>query len=110
VPFDSLKEADPQYKLGVLYLYPFMGYTREDLTPGYMFIPDGSGSLIRFSKTTKAKNMFYGRYYGADLGMLALMPLDMDINRPYSLSVPVYGIVHGEKENAFISVIEDGAS
>jgi len=110
VPFDSLKEADPQYKLGVLYLYPFMGYTREDLTPGYMFIPDGSGSLIRFSKTTKAKNMFYGRYYGEDLGMLALMPLDLDINRPYSLSVPVYGIVHGEKENAFISVIEDGAS
>ena len=70
IPFDSIKQENPDYKLGLVYVYPFMGAVRGDSIPGYMFIPDGSGSLIRFGTETKAKNMFYGRYYGADLGML----------------------------------------
>lgn len=110
VPFASVKEENPDFKLGVLYVYPFLGATREDSIPGYMFIPDGAGSLIRFSATTKAKNMFYGRYYGADLGMLATLPYDPTIRRPYKLSIPVIGMVHGEKEHAFISIVEKGAS
>ena len=75
-----------------------------------MFIPDGSGSLIRFSTVTKAKNMFYGKYYGPDLGMITNLPFDRTINRPYKLSIPVFGMVHGEKQNAFISIVEKGAS
>ena len=110
IPFASIREANPDFKLGVVYVYPFLGYTREDTVPGYMFIPDGSGSLIQFAKTTKAKNMFYGRIYGSDLGMLATLPWDPDINRPYRISIPVFGMVHGENENAFISVVESGAS
>ena len=110
IPFASINEADPAYKLGQLYVYPFLGYTRGATTPGYMFIPDGSGSLIRFAETTKATNMYYGRYYGADLGMLAEMPYDPTINRPMRISVPVYGMVHGEKENGYIAIVEKGAS
>jgi len=110
IPFDSISEADPAYKLGQLYVYPFLGYTRGATTPGYMFIPDGSGSLIRFAETTKATNMYYGRYYGADLGMLAEMPYDPTVNRAMRISVPVYGLVHGEKENGYIAIVEKGAS
>ena len=110
IPFDGIQEADPAFKLGQLYVYPFLGYTREAVTPGYMFIPDGSGSLIRFAETTKATNMYYGRYYGADLGMLAEMPYDASINRPMRISLPVYGMVHGEKEHGYIAVVEKGAS
>ncbi len=110
IPFDSINEADPAYKLGQLYVYPFLGYTRGATTPGYMFIPDGSGSLIRFAETTKATNMYYGRYYGADLGMLAEMPYDPTVNRAMRISVPVYGLVHGEKENGYIAIVEKGAS
>ena len=110
IPFESIQEASPDFKLGVVYVYPFLGYTREDTVPGYMFLPDGSGSLVQFAKTTKAKNMFYGRIYGSDLGMLATLPWDPTINRPYRISIPVFGMVHGENENAFISVVESGAS
>jgi len=110
IPFESIQQADPTFKLGIVYVYPFFGYTRYDNVPGYMFIPDGSGSLIRFSDSTKAKNMFYGRYYGSDLGMITNLPYDPAINRPFKLSVPVFGMVHGYKQNGFIAVVEDGAS
>jgi len=110
IPFDSIKQENEEFKLGIVYVYPFFGYTRYDNVPGYMFIPDGSGSLIRFSESTKAKNMFYGRYYGADLGMLASLPYDPTINRPFKLSIPVFGMIHGYKQNGFIAVVEQGAS
>jgi hypothetical protein len=109
-PFESIKEENPEFKLGLLYVYPFFGATRGDSTPGYMFIPDGSGSLIRFAAATKAKNMFYGRYYGADLGMTSTLPWDSTINRPFKISVPVIGMAHGEKEHAYLAIVEKGAS
>lgn len=110
VPFASIREENPDFHLGLLYVYPFFGATREDSVPGYMFIPDGSGTLIRFAAETKAQNMFYGRYYGADLGMITYLPYDPLVNRPYKISIPVIGMVHQEKENAFISIVEKGAS
>jgi hypothetical protein len=110
VPFDSIQEADPEFRLGLLHLYPFFGATLEDTVPGYMFVPDGSGTLIRFSATTRARTMFFGRYYGADLGMTSSQPFDIFIDPAYRISIPVTGMVHGEKENGYIAVIEKGAS
>ncbi|MRS03372.1 hypothetical protein EG832_09145, partial [bacterium] len=110
VPFTSIHENNPEFKLGALYVYPFLGATREDQVPGYMFVPDGSGSLIRFQAATLAKNMYYGRYYGDDLGMLEALPWDPFVNRPYRISIPVYGMVHGYKQNGYISIVEKGAS
>lgn len=110
IPFESITEENPDYRLGMLYVYPFFGATRDDDVPGYMFIPDGSGSLIRFSAETKAKNMFYGRYYGPDLGMISTLPYDPFVKRAYKLSIPVIGMVHGEKQNAYLSIVEKGAS
>ncbi|MFN7037690.1 MAG: DUF5696 domain-containing protein, partial [Bellilinea sp.] len=109
IPFASIRQENPAYKLGVLYLYPFMGATRADEVSGYILIPDGSGSLIPLAAATKARTMFYGRYYGADLGMIALLPFDPNINRPYRLSLPVMGMVHGEGQHAYLSIVEDGA-
>lgn len=110
IPFASIRQENPAFKLGLVYLYPFLGATRGSSTPGYMFLPDGTGSLIRFADSTKAKNLFYGRYYGEDLGMIAVMPYDAEVNRPYPISFPVFGMVHGEKQNAFLAVIESGAA
>ncbi len=109
VPFDSIHEENPKFRLGRLYVYPFLGATRGSV-PGYMFLPDGTGSLIRFADSTKAKNMFYGRYYGPDLGMIAIMPYDSRVTPPYPISFPVFGMVHGEGQNAFLSVVEKGAA
>lgn len=110
LPFSTIKEENPDYKLGLVHVYPFLGATKENEVPGYMFIPDGCGTLIRFNSTTKAKNIFYGRYYGGDLGMLTMLPFDPTINRPYRISVPVIGMVHGYQQNAFIAIVEKGAS
>lgn len=110
VPFDSIQENNSDFKLGLLYVYPFFGATRGDSLPGYMFIPDGSGSLIHFASETKATNMFYGRYYGGDLGMFTTLPYDPTINRPYKVSIPVIGMVHGEKQNAYLAIVEQGAA
>ncbi len=110
IPFASIQEQSEDFKLGLLHVYPFLGATKEDLIPGYMFIPDGSGSLIRFSAETKAKNMFYGKYYGVNLGMITSLPFDPKTKRSYRISVPVFGMAHGDQENAFLSIVEKGAS
>lgn len=110
VPAASIRQENPAFKLGLLYIYPFLGATRGGSTPGYMLLPDGTGSLIRFADSTKAKNMFYGRYYGDDLGMTAYVPYDPNLNRPHPISFPVFGMAHGEKQNGFLTVVEKGAA
>jgi hypothetical protein len=109
VPFESIQE-NGEFRLQMFHLYPWMGATRQDQVSGYMFIPDGCGSLIHFAAETKAENMYYGRYYGSDLGMLASMSYNPTIRRPYPISIPVIGMVHGEGQNAYLAVLEQGAS
>ena len=110
VPSNSIREEKPEFKLGLLYLYPFLGATRGGETPGYMLLPDGIGSLIHFADATKARNMFYGRYYGPDLGMTATLPFDPGLRRPYPIGYPVFGMVHGEGQNALLSIVAQGAA
>jgi len=110
VPFESIRQGNPKFRLGLVYVYPFLGATRGGGTPGYMFLPDGTGSLIRFADSTKAKTMFYGRYYGPDLGMTAYVPFDPRVTTPTPISFPVFGMVHNEGQNAFLSIVERGAA
>lgn len=110
VPSASVHEDNEGFRLGQVYMYPFLGATRGSSTPGYMFVPDGVGSLIRFADSTKAKNMLYSRYYGDDLGIIAYQPYDNNTVYPYPASFPVFGMVHGEGQNAFVSVVEQGAA
>ncbi len=110
VPQSGIQETDPDYRLGAVHVYPFLGAVKEDQVPGYMFLPDGSGSLINFAATTKAKNIFYGRYYGQDLGMIAEAPWDPTVNPVLPISIPVVGMAHDDTRNAYIAVVEDGAA
>ena len=109
LPFDGIQQTNPDFKLGMVHVYPFFGATREAEVPGYMLIPDGTGSLIRFAETTRARNIFYGRYYGADLGMVSELPWDPLVNPASPLRAPIIGMAHSEGENAFVTLIESGA-
>ncbi len=109
VPFDQIRESEA-YRLARLHLYPFFGAVKEAATPGYMLIPDGCGTLIAFAAETKAQNMFYGRYYGVDLGMRGSVPYNPKTRPVYTLSAPVYGMVHGEGRNAFLTILESGSA
>jgi len=110
IPADSIREDNEEFRLSRVYVFPFLGATRGGTVPGYMFLPDGVGSLVHYADTTPARNMFYGRYYGADLGMIGRRLYSDEIVAPIPISYPVFGAVHGEGENAFISVVENGAS
>lgn len=110
VPADSIKQTMEDYRFETIHLYPFFGATMLDKVPGYVFIPDGSGALLRFAKETKADSMFYGKYYGYDLGMNTVRNYDGFVNPAYDLSLPVTGMVHGIHQNAYLLVLEEGAS
>lgn len=110
VPFASIREGSADFRLGRLYVYPFLGAVRGSSRPGYMLVPDGTGSLIRFADQTRADNMFYERYYGDDLGIIGILPYDVRINAPTPISFPVFGIAHEDVQNAFLSIVEQGAA
>lgn len=110
VPFASISEDNPDFRLAQVVLYPFLGATRGGSVPGYMLIPDGTGSLIRFAETTRAENMLYARYYGPDMGILGQLPYDPYTTPPAPISFPVFGMAHGEGQHGFLSVVESGAA
>ncbi|MDX2162418.1 MAG: DUF5696 domain-containing protein [bacterium] len=110
VPFETIREENPDFRLSKVYVYPFLGAARGSTQPGYMLLPDGTGSIVRFADSTRAVNMFYGRYYGVDLGMISIVPYDDLVRQPMPISYPVFGMVHGEGENAYLSVVEEGAA
>ena len=93
-----------------LYVMPFLGAVRGDDVPGYVLIPDGSGALIRFSKPRTYISTFSERVYGTDLGMTRLSSQVSTASQTdkMRLGMPVFGIAHGSRQNAFLAVAESG--
>ncbi|VEU80720.1 DUF5696 domain-containing protein [Haploplasma axanthum] len=95
----TILENDINTKLTNIYIFPYLGSTRENKVPGYFMIPDGIGALVRLNR--QFNKDFNARYYGNDLGY----------NEGYlpELSLPIFGIVHLENENALYAKINEGA-
>lgn len=106
-----------EYTLAAVYFVPFLGSTRADEIDGYMFVPDGPGALIRFDKPSSYLISFDKRIYGKDYGIDSLFEVnDLKSSRPNdfateesSILMPVFGVVHGVKQNAFLARVEKGA-
>jgi len=83
----------------------------KEIIPGYAFVPDGSGSLIRFTSSmvefTEYEGDVYGldpsahdKYYQAESNLVPLQTPTM----------PVFGISHGDgTQSAFVAYAEGGA-
>lgn len=85
-------------------LYPFFGAAHSAGQDGYLFIPDGSGALIRYREHNMNVNRIYQEpIYGQDI---AFRLNDLDNSR-YGVMMPVFGAKSADK--AYISVVEDGA-
>lgn len=105
-----------RFLLGSVVFAPFFGSTAEDEMDGYIFVPDGPGALVRFSRAAQYMNWFEKRVYGKDYGIENLtVPNDLRANRPNDFSreeptvlMPVYGIVQGVKQNGLFGVISSG--
>lgn len=112
---DSVEEYG-ECMLKSLYFMPFLGSTRSDEVDGYFFVPDGCGALLRFQKASAYNAALEGRVYGADPGIDAIASVGnllasrgndylVDEN---VMSLPVYGIVHGEGQNGIFAIIDGG--
>jgi len=106
VPDGSISEPE-DVQLIALQLYPFLAATKEDHVPGYMFIPDGAGALIRSGQQDVMMDTpWRAMIYGYDLGITS--GLSSWINDPFVVRMPVYGMVHGVSENALLTIVESG--
>ena len=79
-------------------------------TPGYVLVPDGSGSLIRFVDNTSTFNSYIGDVYGKDYATETYYNYmyydDVPVNDPV---MPVFGIAHGYDQMAFVAWADQGA-
>ena len=111
----SVKESDNAL-IKSLYFIPFMGCVNQDEKNGYMFIPDGSGALIRYTKSAKYVAPFEKKVYGRDYGIDGVEEIyDILSGRPNDFAVetaqisyPVFGMVHGSGKNAIFAEITSG--
>ena len=106
IPFDSIVEGNQDFaRLSSIIIFPGLGATSEDDIPGYMLIPDGVGTLIRYNDNSeRSVAIFEERFYGGNLG---IRPMRSSITN-YPLSMPVYGTVHGINQYAMMGIIESG--
>ena len=107
VPNESIVESG-NYKIGSLYVYPYLGAVKGNSIPGYMFIPDGVGALIRYQDVSSTR-AYTKEFYNPNFSF----NMETDLNRLTSegtaLYAPVFGMVHGINQNALFASIESGA-
>jgi hypothetical protein len=78
--------------------------------PGYVFVPDGSGSLIRFADNNAPFSLYTGNVYGMDYAQSTYYNNSLTDAIPLKDPVmPVFGIAHGDKQAAFVAYADSGA-
>lgn len=107
IPNDRIEE-ETQYKIGSIYVYPYFGAAKEDTIPGYMFVPDGVGALVRYPKTSTLRQ-YSKEFFGNHLAYNTEADLNKLPTEGASLYAPVFGFVHGINQNAIFARIDEGA-
>lgn len=80
------------------------------MVPGYIFVPDGSGSLIRFQNNNASFSMYYGDVYGEDPSQNTYYGNTLTDAIPLKDPVmPVFGVAHGDGQAAFVAYADSGA-
>lgn len=88
-----------------------------ELMDGYIFVPDGPGALMRFQPVSSYIASFEKKIYGLDMGIDSLTEAsDLGANRSNDylveapqITMPVFGMVHGPRQNGYLAVVEGGA-
>lgn len=104
-------------KIARMYILPFLGSVAKGEMDGYIFIPDGSGALMRFNANTFYSASYSAKIYGADIGidnvnqisnLMAKRTADY-LTDEYKATVPVLGIVHGAEQYGVMINAASGA-
>jgi len=79
------------------------------MLPGYIFVPDGSGALIRFRENTVRFSEYIGRVFGDNPAEATFFTNDEVwlVDRPSPL-MPVFGVAHGYRQQAFVAWADNG--
>ena len=127
IPYEEIT-GKPISKLASVIVTPFMGtsggqlnYYNEKtdswdiskskkLIPGYVLVPDGSGSLIRFNENKAKFTNYEGTVYGKDPATDMYYYASTDDSVPIKSPVmPVFGISHGDgTQAAFLAYADSG--
>lgn len=100
VPLNELQESE-QFRIGSLDLLPYFGAAGAQES-GYMFVPDGTGSLIHLNNGRVQEEQYAQRVYGPDFN-------DNSRNRTQISEyarMPVYGMK--ADDHAWLAIIQDG--
>jgi hypothetical protein len=100
VPNELIVEPEDR-PIASISAFPYFGATKRLRTPGYVFIPDGIGALIRFDDKP-GRQVYNKAFYGANLSLNQRVT-----DEP--LYANLYGIVHGADQNGFVAIVENGA-
>ncbi|MBR5252708.1 MAG: hypothetical protein IKV39_02385 [Clostridia bacterium] len=87
LPANGLQFDESVYQFKTVTILPYFGAGTNKYT-GYSFIPDGSGSLIRFEEFVKKSVNISGQLYGADYAYHEISGQHSEVMR-----MPVYGVV-----------------
>ena len=106
LPANGIRFDESTYQLTSVSVLPWMGAGRHVLTDlgnvstGYTFIPDGSGSLIRFEDVADSVYNVSGAMYGADFAYH-----EISSQHAETMRFPVYGVVSDKSsiERAFVN-------
>ena len=107
LPANGLRYDETNYTLEELQVLPFVGAGDGTYT-GYNFIPDGSGSIVRFEDFTGKNINLEGNIYGIDYAYLSI-----NGSRAQAMRLPVFGVVENtvtkvEVQSEMERVLEDG--
>ena len=112
---ESIRE-EGDFFVNLLYFVPFFGSTVGAQTDGYLFVPDGSGALLRYQEPAKYLKAYSSRVYGLDYAIDNLGELnDLNCNRPVeflkpecTVTMPVFGLTHGVNAQALFGRVAGG--
>jgi len=101
IPFDGIN-YNPTFMPTHLTVMPYFGagHAADD---GYLFVPDGSGSLMFFDTVRHNQNPFAARVYGWDEAIMRTMLI-----RDNRAAFPVFGVYRNGA--TFAAIIDEGAS
>ncbi len=102
IPSDSIYYPD-EYPVNMISMLSFFGAGDRDAA-GSIFVPDGSGALIRFNNGKTKYPAYQQLVYGSD----QTVDRTEDPSREQEVRLPVFGMVR--EGEAFLGIIEDGAA
>ena len=81
----------------------------KPMVDGYVFVPDGSGALIRFRHYNESLNKYIGNVYGVNPSEAMYYSTFNDGLMKKEPLMPVFGIAHGNEQSAFVAYADGGA-